>query len=439
MVIGLDCASPDLMLTRWAQHLPHLSALRKTGLAGPLRSCHPPITIPAWMVMGSGVDAGQHGVYGFRTPPPGAAPGQLGLTQRNSFHGKPLWETLGNHGLRSTIMGVPGTWPPTAIEGKLVPGILTPQDAPRTWPEDLMGRLDALTGGYQFDVQDFRNLDLGDLVQEVTQMPQRRFDAAEALAADDDWNLFWMVEIGLDRLHHALWHTIDPTHPRYDPDHEHAGALLQYYKLLDQRIGRLIAQCDQDEDTAFIIVSDHGARPMLGGVRVNQWLLERGHLVLHKPAPETPTRLRADMVNWDKTRAWAMGGYCGRLFMHGTPDEALLQEILEGLRALPDAQGKAMNTLTFRSQDLFTQCRGTPPDGWIYFGDLGWRAIDSVGGTGLYSQANDTGPDAANHDWDGVLMASGAGIQVRHSPVCDASILHISPWIRHLLGVQATS
>ena len=38
------------------------AALMSRGLFGPLRSCHPPITVPAWRVMASGRDAGANGV-----------------------------------------------------------------------------------------------------------------------------------------------------------------------------------------------------------------------------------------------------------------------------------------------------------------------------------------------------------------------------------------
>ena len=50
MVIGLDCAAPELVFSRWTDELPHLARLMDTGAHGPLESCHPPITVPAWSV-----------------------------------------------------------------------------------------------------------------------------------------------------------------------------------------------------------------------------------------------------------------------------------------------------------------------------------------------------------------------------------------------------
>ena len=65
-IIGLDCADPELVFERFADDLPTLTALRAQGMWGPLRSCHPPITVPAWSVMLSGRNPGALGIYGFR-------------------------------------------------------------------------------------------------------------------------------------------------------------------------------------------------------------------------------------------------------------------------------------------------------------------------------------------------------------------------------------
>src|SRR3954447_6611257 len=65
-VIGLDCAEPSLVFERFADRLPHLTRLRQQGAWGRLRSCDPPITVPAWMAMMSSKDPGTLGYYGFR-------------------------------------------------------------------------------------------------------------------------------------------------------------------------------------------------------------------------------------------------------------------------------------------------------------------------------------------------------------------------------------
>ncbi len=51
MVIGLDCAAPELVFERYRDAMPHASALMDSGTWGPLRSSAPPITVPAWTCM----------------------------------------------------------------------------------------------------------------------------------------------------------------------------------------------------------------------------------------------------------------------------------------------------------------------------------------------------------------------------------------------------
>ena len=66
LVIGLDCAAPQLVFERWLDDLPNLKALTESGRWGILRSCDPPITVPAWSVMTSSRSPGVLGFYGFR-------------------------------------------------------------------------------------------------------------------------------------------------------------------------------------------------------------------------------------------------------------------------------------------------------------------------------------------------------------------------------------
>ena len=51
MIIGLDCAEPSLVLGRFRDQLPTLSALADAGAYGRLESVVPPITVPAWSCM----------------------------------------------------------------------------------------------------------------------------------------------------------------------------------------------------------------------------------------------------------------------------------------------------------------------------------------------------------------------------------------------------
>ena len=47
-VIGLDCATPQLLFRDFASETPNIHALMLRGMWGDLASITPPITVPAW-------------------------------------------------------------------------------------------------------------------------------------------------------------------------------------------------------------------------------------------------------------------------------------------------------------------------------------------------------------------------------------------------------
>src|SRR6185369_1443336 len=66
LVLGLDCAGPQLVFDQFKDDLPTLSSLVSQGTWGELQSSIPCITVPAWASMLSSRDPGVLGVYGFR-------------------------------------------------------------------------------------------------------------------------------------------------------------------------------------------------------------------------------------------------------------------------------------------------------------------------------------------------------------------------------------
>src|SRR3954463_1550269 len=110
MVIGLDCAAPQWVFDRWLDALPTIRSLTERGRFGVLRSCDPPITVPAWSVMTSSRSPGALGVYGFRTRPD---PSYDALTSADAraIRVPRVWDLLSARDRRVVVLGVPGTYP----------------------------------------------------------------------------------------------------------------------------------------------------------------------------------------------------------------------------------------------------------------------------------------------------------------------------------------
>ncbi len=85
-----------------------------------------------------------------------------------------------------------------------------------------------------------------------------------------------MVEMGHDRIHHGFWKFMDAEHRKHEPGNAFESAILDYYRHVDGLIAGLLEHAD--EETLVLVVSDHGAKRLDGGIRVNEWLRREGLL-----------------------------------------------------------------------------------------------------------------------------------------------------------------
>ena len=441
-VIGLDCADPKLVFEDWRDALPNLARLADTGTWGPLRTVDPPVTVPAWTCMVTSRDPGDLGIYGFRNRHDHGYD-SLRLADSRAVTVDRLWDVLGQAGKHVVVVGVPPTWPPPAVNGELVSCFLTPD--PRTddytHPAGLRAELEDVVGPYRVDVENYRSDDRDRILAEIYQMTEQRFAVARHLLDTRPWDFFMMVEIGVDRIQHAFWSYFDPSHPQHEPGHRHADVVRTYYQYLDDEIGELLERFD--DETTVLVVSDHGAQPMMGAVCVNEWLVQEGYLVLHEyPGGATP--LSQAKVDWSRTRAWGEGGHYARLCLNveGREPEgvvgpgeydALRDELIHRLEEMTGPDGQPIGTKVHRPEDLWARRHGIPPDLVVYFGDLAWRSNGTVGHGQLFSPGNDTGPDDANHAHHGICILNGPGVVAERRD--DLHILDIAPTVLRAFGL----
>ncbi len=414
------------------------------GAWGRLRSCDPPITVPAWSCMMSGRDPGRLGLYGFRNRP-GHSYEAARISTGHDVREPRLWETLSEVGKQSILLGVPQTYPPRPLRGCMVSGLLTPDlSADFTYPQELKAELLDNLGEYIIDAESFRSDDKAGLLERIHALMENRFDAAAYLAKHKPWDFFMMVEMGVDRLHHGFWQYCDPRHPFHEPGNPFEGAIRDFYEALDRRVGELVALAGPE--TAVAIISDHGAQALKGGFRINQWLIHEGYLVLKRALPDTATPLDHAMVDWTRTRAWAWGGYYGRVFLNVENREPngivaaddydhLRDDLVAKFAGLPGPDGEPMENRALKPEELYSEVRGVAPDLLVYFGELAFRAVGTVGGGDLFTVRNDTGPDGANHDFDGVFILSGDGLEPQ-GEVFGSTIYDVAPTLLELLGVE---
>ena len=447
-VIGLDCGAPKLLFTDLAGEVPNLHKIFANGMFGDLASITPPITVPAWACAMTGKSPGQLGIYGFRNRKDTSYDGLVVATSL-SVKEPAVWDKLGERGMRSLLIGVPpGFPPPKEFPGWRVACFLTPPSAERfAYPAELETEIAEELGGpgeYIFDIPNFRQQGAEFVMEQIFKMTERRFQVARRLVRTKPWDFFMMVEIGLDRLHHCFWQYYDPAHPLYEPGNRYETVFHDYYRFLDAQVGTLLEALP--DDVVTIAMSDHGARPMMGGLCFNDWLIREGYLVL-KDTPQAVTPIADASIDWSRTIAWGDGGYYGRLFLNikGREPGGILEpaqyevvrnELVTKLEALPGPDGRPMGTKVLKPQDVYTEVRGVAPDLIVYFGDLDWRSVGSVGNDSIYTMENDTGTDGANHDRTAFFSMMNLPGQ-RTGKVDGLNLVDVGPSILSLYGIEA--
>ncbi len=443
-VLGLDSVPPELLFSKLLGKLPNLKKMYEGGLHGTLKSCDPPITVPAWMVAFTGKDPGQLGIYGFRHRK-GSSYKDGYIVNSTHVTAKTVWEVMSEHGMKSIVIGVPPGYPPKPVPNALIVScFITPgADRPFTHPLELKDEvLNAAGGKYIFDVT-FRTEDREAIKRELFEMTEKRFDVAEYLAKNKPWDFFVLHEIGFDRLHHAFWKFFDKTHPKYVPGNRYEKIDEEYYTMVDGRIGSLLETFGNECTT--IVMSDHGSKAMEGGFCVNQWLQSEGYLTL-KTNPTAQTDLDKAEVDWGKTKAWGWGGYYARVFFNVAgrePNGVIAQAqfdserraLTEKIMNINDDKGRTMANEVFEPTRLYKAAVGDKPDLMVYFDGLDWRSAGTLGHDSLYLSENDTGPDDSVHSMDGIFILASPSKDLGGRNVTGLELRNVGPSILGAFGM----
>jgi predicted AlkP superfamily phosphohydrolase/phosphomutase len=441
VVIGLDSLSPDLLFERFKPDMPNTRALMEEGRWGVLRTCHPPITIPAWAVMFTGMDPGSLGLYGIHHRSPGSYFGIYVPTPKNIRH-PPIWSHLSAEGKRVAVVGVPPAYPPPAVNGIATGDFLTPDGAAdAVFPSGMQKELEkALGEKLMFDVL-FRQEDRATTLDGIVKLSRQRWTLAREIYKRGPWELFAVHDIGPDRIHHAFLKFFDPSHPRYSKGNQFEQSVHSYYRMIDEEIGKLLKMLDPK--TAVLVVSDHGTQAMQGCFAINEWLVRNGYLSL-KGKPRRGASLEKSEVDWSRSRVWATGGYYSRINFNVRGREPLgivspqdvdklTEELRERLGAVKKPNGELLGVKLLKPQEIYREVVGDAPDLMAYFGDVSWRAAGTMGHESLFLEENDTGPDDAVHGWEGVYLLRNPSMG-RKGKGPEQKLIDVAPTLLALMG-----
>jgi predicted AlkP superfamily phosphohydrolase/phosphomutase len=149
VILGLDGMDHGLTESMLEEgKLPHLAALRDRGCFRPLGSTVPPISPVAWSSFQTGVNPGKHNIFDFLTPDLNNYHAKLssveirpprrvlrlgnyriplgGAHVRLLRKSRPFWNVLSDHGIFSSVLRVPITFPPEKLRGVLLSAMCVP-------------------------------------------------------------------------------------------------------------------------------------------------------------------------------------------------------------------------------------------------------------------------------------------------------------------------
>jgi predicted AlkP superfamily phosphohydrolase/phosphomutase len=482
--MGLDALNLQFVQEACAgELLPHLRDALASGAYGPMESTTPPFSAPAWVTFATGRLPDRHGVYDFwrttYTPKRKLTP----ISSRE-IQGPTLRQLADAAGLRSNVVQVPMTYPPSPINGTMVTDpLMTPnEDVDYTFPAALKDELKSVVRDLQVKPYKSFAQDL-DSLADVARHEAHLGEIVRHLLAHHPSDLFLSVTQATDIVQHYFRQYLYPAESNgIDPSKQarYASALRQAFAPIDELASHYLAQID--EGAMVFFVSDHGFGAAAYELQANRVLADLGLLIyadssgagiqrtftrlaLHAAKTLDPLRLRrrlhrnvkrrsrshvdeglAQPRDWTRTRAFAGTASSEGIYVNlrgrepmgivapGAEYEAVRQTIIDGMLALRAPEtGAPIVAAARRREEVYA----SPPD---YFPDVilsfdrnpylfrdsfsakQWlRPLSALGGYG-------------RHNPQGLFAAFGAPIRAG-SVLTGARLVDVAPTLLYALGV----
>ncbi|MBI4177273.1 MAG: alkaline phosphatase family protein [Candidatus Aenigmarchaeota archaeon] len=456
LVIGIDAATWDL-LNPWIEdgQLPNIAHLAEEGAIGNLTSVLPVISPAAWTSFATGTTPAKHGVFGYQQRREGSYENYVPLS--TDAKAKWFWEILGEHGKRSVIINMPGTYPPGELNGILISGEVAVDIA--TYPPELAEQLKSK--GYSIESKGYVNTPKDEFLEDLNKVTDKRAEIGLEMMESEDWDLFFIVFTESDRIQHYLWDDME------NKDKKYGGEMLKYFQRMDSIVGEFVDKAGNN--TTTFVVSDHGAGRLKKRFYLDKWLEEQGYLVAEssgnpllkkaelvfaallrstgisevvrnfviffggEPEKIKPPEIAVDLAN---SKAFSSGYYepaiyINRNIVSENEREKLAGEIVEKLRRLKDGKtGQNVFIRASRADEIYNASSPDMPDIFLE-SNYNYSVVGGLRYPWLFeSGLRETG----THRIKGIFIASGKGVR-KGVVVEDASLIDVAPAILGVFGI----
>ena len=431
-----------------------------------MQTVMPPLTPPGWTSLITGQRPGRHGVFDFfQKDSPDTE--FFRLSNSLDIHTDTIWSLASAAGRRVISLNFPMMFPAPPVNGYVVPGGWMPWKQLRLGchPRGLFDRLKELPS---FEPREL-SLDMELEAKAVDGCPdeeyadwialhirreQRWFEIMRHLLETESPELVGVVFDGVDKLQHLVWRFLDPALRPAEPtawEAEMTALCESYFRNLDEIIGELVELAGPEATVVF--GSDHGFGPTDEVFYVNTWLEQNGYLAWADDVrrPPTPTGIGFDeMTRHIHTLDWSR---TARLRRHARAARASTSWY-----ANPAPTSRCRGRAATRSCARLPRTCGPPghpvtgkpiadfvvdPRGVVLRSVRRLRAgrFDHAGGwlVDLHPALGGRVPAAGRRcaaTTDSTASSSPPGPGVRRvSGSTDVSILDVTPFILHALGV----
>lgn len=250
-----------------------------------------------------------------------------------------------------------------------------------------------------------------------------------------------------------------------------AEAMLTYYRKVDEAMGRILDQVEEEEITLFVM-SDHGMQPFKQYFCLNLWLHQKGLLVFKQPLRKLLKQKLIQFLNKSGIKKALLKSVNLRRFSTGAISNALSFNDIDFARTQAYAYGFGSIRINLQGRDadgvvdsldydavreqIIRELEAENADlnghkrEEIYSGPFVKRAPDLVvtsdrywpnglAGVGpfsnLYGATLEDSPFINGmHAMNGIFMAKGPDIRAQHD-IKDAQLIDLAPTILYAMGL----
>lgn len=414
IIIGLDGACLNIIKKiNSEKKLKTFDMMIERGSITNMESTINTLSPSAWISFFTGASPAKHGIFDFEIYKKNSYETEIVNSTLINKDIKFLWDYLNENNKRTFLINIPFMYPKKEINGIFISGFpACDANEKSVHPTSLIR--DIKDSGYLFGI-DFGWIEnywsnksnyLNELyrfIKNVEKVYNKRIEFVKKMLISENYDVIVAIFDSGDRLQHYCWHLFDENHCLYDEKlvNIFGDPISKFYHEMDKFIRDIIKKVD--ENTIFIIVSDHGFGPIEYISFLNSYLKNlnyKGKNVLNLKKTEIEKIKYADniskgqndiegqsialsqkdSIDWKNTIAWSFwnGGnvyintsdrFRSGLINSDSQREDILDFLIENLKCLKNnIDGEKIIDNIIRSDSIFAEkISNRTPDLFIRF------------------------------------------------------------------------